>query len=77
MSKATLTFDLDSPDDSINFKRAVYAAEMAGVLFELRYNFMRNLENRLINENADPYEEVRELLNETLEPINELSDTII
>ena len=39
--KAILEFDLDNPDDLMNYKRCVNVTEMACFIWELKHNFWR------------------------------------
>ena len=44
MAKATLTYDLNDPDDRIEHLRAVKATDMALVLWEIVYNTRKRVE---------------------------------
>jgi hypothetical protein len=42
--KAKLTFDCTDTDDEIELKRAIKAIDMAGILWEIRYNLKKRCE---------------------------------
>jgi hypothetical protein len=44
MAKATLTYDLNDPDDRLEHLRAVKATDMALVIFELVYNTRKRIQ---------------------------------
>ena len=49
MTKAILTFDLDDVDDKMAHLRCVRSINMSMLLFDLRYNFVKELEEELHN----------------------------
>lgn len=69
--KATLTYDLNDPDDQLSHLRAVRSTELAVCLWEIFHNTHRGIERKIENEQLkDPYEvldafrsEVSDILN--------------
>jgi hypothetical protein len=64
--KAILEFDLDSPEDRTSHLRCVKSTDMAIVLFEVIYNFRKDIERRG-DEGKDPLELFYEKLTESLD----------
>lgn len=66
--KATLSFDLNDPDDRQSHMRSVKALDMASVLWELSHNTGRKIENAIDNRESNPMtpEEVLELFTDEL-----------
>jgi hypothetical protein len=65
LMKAVLKFDLDNPDDRIDYDRCNKSRDMAIVLFDIRYNLFKRIENKLDKEIDD------ELMTAIMEEINE------
>jgi hypothetical protein len=55
MAKATLTYDLNDPDDRIEHLRAVKATDMALVIWDFVYNFRKGMEYQIDEYKYDPY----------------------
>ena len=68
--KATLTFDLDDPQDVESHLQCVKAAKMAGFIWELKHNFWRKWKHNDEDFNLDTYKEaLHELMEEhTINP---------
>lgn len=47
MATATLTFDLNDPDDALNHERCIKSTDMALVLWEVYYNSWRGIEHKI------------------------------
>ena len=63
--KATLTFDLDDPQDVESHLQCVKAAKMAGFIWELKHNFWRKWKHDDVDFNLDTYKEaLHELMEE-------------
>ncbi len=55
--KATLTFDLDDPQDVESHLQCVNANKMAGFIWELKHNFWRKWKHDDSDFNLDTYKE--------------------
>jgi len=55
--KATLTFDLDNPDDVKAHLKCIQAENMAHFIWELRHNFWRKWKHNEDNFTLDNYKE--------------------
>ena len=63
--KATLTFDLDDPQDVESHLQCVKAAKMAGFIWELKHNFWRKWKHNEEDFTLDNYKEaLAELMDE-------------
>ena len=63
--KATLTFDLDDPQDVESHLQCVKAAKMAGFIWELKHNFWRKWKHNEEDFTLDNYKEaLAELLDD-------------
>jgi hypothetical protein len=65
--KGILEFNLDDADDNKSFNRCSKALDMASVIWEFKYNSLRQLRNRL-----DNIESKDEVLDEVFETFNDL-----
>jgi hypothetical protein len=52
MAKATIKYDLNDPDDSMDFSRAVKATDMALALWDIQLNLKREFEGTVEHDNA-------------------------
>lgn len=55
MAKATITYDLNDPDDRIEHLRAIKATDMALVLWEFVYNTRKRIEYDIDKNDLDGY----------------------
>jgi len=64
--KAVLEFDLDNPDDVQAHKRCVHSTDMAGAIFQLKYNLSKKVahfvENNINDEDPDAKYQVMEYI---------------
>lgn len=66
--KATLTFNLDDPDDRMAHFRCVKSLDMAMTLFEILHNTRKTISYKIEEEKVtDPYEVVEMLLDKIWE----------
>jgi hypothetical protein len=68
--KATFVFDMNDPDDMMDHKRMINSLGMALVLWELRVNVKRKMENILDTDNLSG----QETLDRVFEMIGELME---
>ena len=62
--KATLSYNLNDPDDRMAHMRAVKSLDMASALFEITRNLKRQIENRfenIDNSNNDVFDGIQEV----------------
>ena len=65
MSKATIEFDLNEPEDRTEHLRCVKALDMACFIWELKHNFWRKWKHDDSDFNLDTYKEaLHELMEE-------------
>ena len=64
MAKATITYDLNDPDDRIDHLRAIKATDMALVIWELVYNTRKRMENEISENGADAYSTLDKILDD-------------
>ena len=65
--KATLSYNLNDPDDRLAHMRAVKSLDMASALFDITRNLRNKIENRfenIDNSNNDVFDGVEEVFNE-------------
>ena len=65
--KATLSYNLNDPDDRMAHLRAVKSLDMASVLFDITRNLRNKIENRfenIDNSNNDVFDGIEEVFNE-------------
>ena len=67
--KAILEFNLDDPEDEMQYQRILRAKDMAMALWEITHNTKRNLE-RLLESNASKFDSL-ELVFDTIHEILE------
>jgi hypothetical protein len=65
--KGVLEFNLDDADDKMAFNRCSKALDMASVIYDFKYNRLRQLRNRL-----DSIESKDEVLDEVFDTLNNL-----
>jgi len=77
--KATLTFDLDEPDDKIEHLRCVQSSELCSAVFDFIQNSRKRLTEKALDKGLDVddaifmvYEEFGEILSEHNININKL-----
>ena len=66
--KATLTFDLDDPQDVESHLQCVKAAKMVGLISELKHNFWRKWKHDEEDFTLDNYKEALAELTENMQP---------
>lgn len=79
MSKIELKFvlDEDNMDDEIFKKRIFRMSDMAGALFEIKFNLMKRIINKVESkDDADPIEVMGEMLHEVLDEYNITEDIL-
>ena len=65
--KATLSYNLNDPDDRMAHLRAVKSMDMASALFEITRNLRKKIENRfedIDNTNNDVFDGIHEVFDE-------------
>jgi hypothetical protein len=65
--KATLSYNLNDPDDRMAHLRAVKSLDMASALFDITRNLRNKIENRfenVDNTNNDVFDGIEEVFNE-------------
>lgn len=62
MAKATLTYDLNDPDDRIEHLRAVKATDMALVIWGFVYNSKKGMEYQIEEYKYDAYQVLDKML---------------
>ena len=62
MAKATLTYDLNDPDDRIEHLRAVKATDMALVIWDFVYNSKKGMEYQIEEYKYDAYQVLDKML---------------
>jgi len=65
--KATLSYNLNDPDDRMAHLRAVKSLDMASALFEITRNLKKQIENRfenIDNTNNDVFDGIHEVFDE-------------
>jgi hypothetical protein len=68
MAKANINYDLDNPDDLMEFKKACKSNDMACALFQIIYNTKKGIEYEIEGKEMDKYE-VLDLVFDKIEKI--------
>ena len=83
MSKATIEYDLENPEDEMALKRAMASTKMAIAIFELKHNLRKkvnwHVENNIEEHNKEAkYQTMEYILDQVMEELEDINiDEII